>query len=58
MKEKALALFLLALVLFTLPLELFSWGGRSLWGIPAAYLYLFLAWSLVILLAYRLYRRP
>ncbi|WP_243027126.1 hypothetical protein [Thermus albus] len=58
MKERALALFLLALTLFTPPLGLFPLGGKGSWGLPLLYLYLFLAWSLVILLAYLLYRKP
>ncbi|MDM7324354.1 MAG: hypothetical protein P3W93_005045 [Thermus sp.] len=58
MKERALALFLLALALFTPPLGLFPFGERWPWGLPPLYLYLFLAWGLVILLAYFLYRKP
>ncbi|WP_298628302.1 hypothetical protein [uncultured Thermus sp.] len=58
MKERALALFLLALALFTPPLALFPLGDKGPWGLPSLYLYLYLAWGLVILLAYLLYREP
>ncbi|WP_161569058.1 hypothetical protein [Thermus thermamylovorans] len=58
MREKAFALFLLALFLFTLPLGLLfreAWGPL---GLPPLYLYLFGAWGLTLLLAFLLYRRP
>ena len=58
MKERALALFFLAWVLFTPPFDLLPLGERGPWGLPLLYLYLFLAWGLVILLAYFLYRKP
>lgn len=58
MKEKAFALFFLALGLFTMPLELFPWAPRGPWGLPSLYLYFFLVWGLVILLTYLLYRKP
>ncbi|WP_198665563.1 hypothetical protein [Thermus sediminis] len=57
MKEKAFALFLLALVLFLAPLGLFSLPPLGPWGLPSLYLYLFGAWGLAILLAYLLFRR-
>jgi hypothetical protein len=48
--DRTLALFLLGLALFTPPLlAVFSIDGRWL-GIPALYLYIFLAWSGLILL--------
>jgi Na+-driven multidrug efflux pump len=58
MKEKAFALFLLALLLFLLPLELFFPRPQGPLGLPPLYLYLFGAWGLVVLLAYLLFRRP
>ncbi|GAA6754814.1 MAG: hypothetical protein ABWJ90_00445 [Thermus sp.] len=58
MKEKAFALFLLALFLFTLPLSLLFRGVEGPWGLPPLYLYLFGAWALVVLLAFLLFRRP
>ncbi|GLV47462.1 hypothetical protein TJA_06330 [Thermus sp. LT1-2-5] len=58
MKEKAFALFLLALFLFTLPLSLLFRGVGGPWELPPLYLYLFGAWALVVLLAFLLFRRP
>ncbi|WP_460170802.1 hypothetical protein [Thermus sp. FJN-A] len=58
MREKALALFLLALFLFLFPLDLLLREARGPWGLPPLYLYLYGAWGLVVLLAYRLFRKP
>ncbi len=58
MRQKAFALFLLALLLFLLPLELFSPRPQGPFGLPSLYLYLFGAWGLVVLLAYLLFHRP
>lgn len=50
--ERALAIALLAAVLFLEPfLGIFGKGGTTMvWGIPLLYVYLFAAWSLIILL--------
>ncbi|APD09834.1 MULTISPECIES: hypothetical protein [Thermus] len=58
MKEKAFALFLLALFLFTLPFGLLFREAEGPLGLPPLYLYLFGAWALVVLLARFLFRRP
>ncbi|MCS6869358.1 MAG: hypothetical protein NZ846_02840 [Thermus sp.] len=58
MREKALALFFLALGLFLLPLGLLFRQAQGPWGLPPLYLYLYGAWALVILLAFLLFRRP
>ncbi|GAB5602033.1 hypothetical protein FJNA_05580 [Thermus sp. FJN-A] len=53
-----MALFLLALFLFLFPLDLLLREARGPWGLPPLYLYLYGAWGLVVLLAYRLFRKP
>lgn len=57
MKEKAFALFLLALFLFLLPLGLLFHQAAGPLGLPPLYLYLYGAWGLVVLLAYLLFRK-
>lgn len=48
--QRLLALFLLACLLLNFPLlSLFSTDGM-VWGIPLLYVYLFLAWALLIAL--------
>jgi hypothetical protein len=56
MKAKALALFFLAL--FLMPLSLFPLAPWGPFGLPPLYLYLFLAWVLVLFLAYWFFRKP
>ena len=58
MKAKALALFFLALFLFLMPLALFPLAPWGPFGLSPLYLYLFLAWGLVLFLAYRFFRKP
>ncbi|WP_200874489.1 hypothetical protein [Thermus caliditerrae] len=58
MKEKALALFFLAILLFLLPLDLLFRQTEGPWGLPPLYLYLYGAWGFVVLLAYRFFRKP
>lgn len=53
MKAKALALFL-----FLMPLALFPLAPWGPFGLPPLYLYLFLAWGLVLFLAYWFFRKP
>ena len=49
--ERSIALFLLGVLAFNPPiLSIFS-GDAMIAGIPVLYLYLFLAWSVIILLA-------
>lgn len=57
MKEKAFALFLLALFLFLMPLGLLFREAVGPLGLPPLYLYLFGAWGLVVLLSYLLFRK-
>ena len=49
-RDRFVGLFLLALVLLNPPLLLLFGSGRMLFGVPLLYLYLFLAWLLVIAL--------
>ncbi|MFD3005047.1 hypothetical protein [Thermus tengchongensis] len=58
MKERALALFLLALFLFLFPVSLVFPAPLGPQGLPPLYLYLYVSWGLVVLLAYLLFRRP
>lgn len=58
MKERALALFLLALFLFLFPVSLVFPNPLGPWELPPLYLYLYGSWGLVVLLAYLLFRRP
>ncbi len=50
--ERALAIAALGSVLFLKPfLDIFDKGGTTMvWGVPLLYAYLFIAWTLVILL--------
>jgi hypothetical protein len=54
------ALVLLGVVLFNPPLvEVFNVGARMVGGLPVLFLYLFVAWGLLIgLLAFVIERRP
>lgn len=48
--ERLTALFILAVLLFTPPfLGIFNSPAR-IWGVPVLYLYLFVAWALIIAL--------
>ena len=49
----AVGLFLAALMLFNFPIISLFDRNRLLFGIPLLYLYLFLIWSVVILVVYR-----
>ena len=51
-REKAVAVFLLGLLLFSPPLLSMVEGQVPLSGIPLIYLYLFACWALLILLSW------
>ena len=48
--SKLFGLFLLAFVLFNLPLIELFWNHGFIFGVPSSYLYLFTVWFLLILL--------
>jgi len=48
--SKLVALFLLALAMFNVPILHLFWKIGWLWGMPAIYFYLFVAWLAIIVL--------
>ena len=55
--ERLVALFLLGLLLFNYPLLTLFNAPRVVLGVPLLYLYLFVAWAAVILIAAVVVRR-
>jgi hypothetical protein len=55
--ERLVALFLLGLLLFNYPLLTLFNAPRVVLGVPLLYLYLFVAWAAVILIAAIVVRR-
>jgi membrane protein implicated in regulation of membrane protease activity len=47
-RDRLIGLFLLALVLLNPPLLMLFGGGATAFGLPLLYLYIFVAWLLVI----------
>ena len=47
-RDRLIGLFLLALVLLNPPLLLLFGGGDTVFGLPLLYLYVFVAWLLII----------
>ena len=47
-RDRLIGLFLLALVLLNPPLLMLFGGGDTVFGLPLLYLYIFVAWLLVI----------
>ncbi len=56
--ERLIALFVAAFLLFNYPLLALFAGDRLIFGIPVLYLYLFVAWGVVIALTGWILRRP
>ena len=48
--QRLVALFLLGCLLFNFPLLSLFAGSTRLWGIPLIYLYVFVAWAVIIAL--------
>ncbi|MBY0266533.1 MAG: hypothetical protein K2W84_08990 [Burkholderiales bacterium] len=48
--QRLAALFLLGFLLFNYPLLSLFGGNTRIWGIPLIYLYIFVAWAVVIAL--------
>jgi len=47
--ERLVALFIAALLALNFPLLSLASVMKQIWGVPALYLYLFLAWAFIIL---------
>jgi peptidoglycan/LPS O-acetylase OafA/YrhL len=47
-RDRLIGLFLLALVLLNPPLLMLFGGGDTLFGLPLLYVYIFVAWLLII----------
>ena len=47
-RDRLIGLFLLALVLLNPPLLLLFGGGDTVFGLPLLYVYIFVAWLLII----------